>query len=113
MLKLIFLFVLFFLCINCFSQQVLSISDTSNLNKDPKTLMWEKVRSESVLDDTTKVLKNHPDLYNDPKTLMWEKIRSESVKNNQDSAKVLSSDEIKIIELKKNQDVENKRKLQK
>lgn len=105
MLKLIFLFFLFFLLINCFSQQVLSISDTSNLNKDPKTLMWEKIRSESVLNDTTKVLKNHSDSYTDPKTLMWEKIRSESVTNNQDSAKVISSEEIKIIEQKKIQDL--------
>jgi hypothetical protein len=88
-----------FVCfgIKGFSQSL----DSTVVKTDPKTLMWKNIRAESAKNDTFKLkVANTFNPNNDPKTEMWKKQRSEST-NIQSTPKVYTNEEIKIIEQKK------------
>jgi hypothetical protein len=105
-MKTTFLVIFFFFCLN------LGFSQTNNqLNpsktKDPKTLMWEKTRAESIKNDS--VANQNPqvaDPETDPKTKMWKEIRA--AKTDSAAAKIYTHEEIKAIEENKRNSVNRK-----
>ncbi|HBS87476.1 MAG: hypothetical protein A2W91_00580 [Bacteroidetes bacterium GWF2_38_335] len=108
MAKIVFSFILLFCGLTCFSQNAENNKANGVPEKDPKTIMWEKIRAESVAKDTAvKPVQNQTENTNDPKKEMWEKTRRETVKNTE-NPKPLTSEEIKAIEEKKRNQAKEK-----
>ena len=101
MRKIAVIVLLFFACIECFSQDSIKRINSTLTDNDPKTEMWKKIRAEAVKNDSSAIQFNRfPDPNTDPKTIMWNKQRAGLI-NTKSNSKTYTNEEILIIEQEK------------